>query len=101
VDRLFTKSINTNKKRQAITSTKKEHSKMQAGGGGPDPAVMGAIERGNAVVFLDISLGEGENASELGRVKLELFVNDVSFEMALPSRLSVQVLELYWTYNLQ
>jgi hypothetical protein len=48
-----------------------------ASGGGPDPAVMGAIERGNAVVFLDVALGEGENMSPLGRIKLELFVNDV------------------------
>lgn len=48
-----------------------------ASGGGPDPAVMAAIERGNAVVFLDIALGEGENMSPLGRIKLELFVNDV------------------------
>lgn len=68
---------------------------MQAGGGGPDPAVMGAIERGNAVVFLDVSLGEGENASELGRIKLELFVNDVSFGIAQQNRFSVRVLELY------
>jgi hypothetical protein len=44
---------------------------------GPDPAVMDAIERGNAVVFFDICLGEGENAAELGRIKLELFVKDV------------------------
>ena len=50
---------------------------MQAGSG-PDPAVMGAIERGNAVVFLDVAMGEGENTSPLGRIKLELFVNDVS-----------------------
>ena len=46
--------------------------------GGPDPEVMAAIERGNAVVFLDIALGEGNNAVELGRIKLELFVKDVS-----------------------
>ena len=53
---------------------------MQTGGGGagPDPAVMGAIERGNAVVFFDVALGEGENSSPLGRIKLELFVKDVS-----------------------
>jgi hypothetical protein len=44
---------------------------------GPDPVVMDAIERGNAVVFFDICLGEGENAAELGRIKLELFVKDV------------------------
>jgi len=46
-------------------------------GTGPDPAVMEAIERGNAVVFFDIALGEGDNAAELGRIKLELFVKDV------------------------
>jgi peptidyl-prolyl isomerase H (cyclophilin H) len=45
---------------------------------GPDPDVMEAINRGNAVVFLDVSLGEGENAALLGRIKLELFVQDVS-----------------------
>ena len=49
-----------------------------AGGGGPDPAVMEAIERGNAVVFFDVVLGaEGENAAPLGRIKMELFVKDV------------------------
>lgn len=46
--------------------------------GGPDPDVIEAIEKGNAVVFLDVSLGEGENAAYLGRIKLELFVQDVS-----------------------
>ena len=46
--------------------------------GAADPDVMAAIERGNAVVFLDVALGEGANAAELGRVKLELFVKDVS-----------------------
>ena len=51
---------------------------MEAGGGGPDPAVMAAIERGNAVVFLDVALGEEDNSSDLGRIKLELFVKDVS-----------------------
>ena len=45
--------------------------------GGPDPAVMEVIERGNAVVFFDVALGEGEDAVPLGRIKLELFVNDV------------------------
>lgn len=44
---------------------------------GPDPAVLAAIEKGNAVVFLDVALGEGENAAPLGRIKLELFVPDV------------------------
>jgi hypothetical protein len=44
---------------------------------GPDPAVMEAIARGNAVVFFDIALGEGANAADLGRIKLELFVQDV------------------------
>ena len=46
--------------------------------GGPDPEVMAAIGKGNAVVFLDVALGEGANSAELGRIKLELFVNDVS-----------------------
>lgn len=44
--------------------------------GGPDPEVMQAINKGNAVVFLDVSLGEGSNASYLGRIKLELFIRD-------------------------
>ena len=39
---------------------------------------MEAIDRGNAVVFFDIMIGEGTQAVELGRIKLELFVNDVS-----------------------
>ncbi|KAL7574698.1 hypothetical protein ACA910_003041 [Epithemia clementina (nom. ined.)] len=39
---------------------------------GPDPNVMQAIERGNAVVFLDVGLGD----VLLGRIKLELFVKD-------------------------
>jgi hypothetical protein len=48
---------------------------------GPDPAVMDAIERGNAVVFFDVALGaEGENAVPLGRIKFELFVKDVSIQ---------------------
>ena len=47
---------------------------------GPDPAVMEAIERGNAVVFLDLALGDGAGAPFLGRIKLELFVQDVSFD---------------------
>ena len=46
--------------------------------GGADPEVMAAIERGNAVVFFDVALGEGANAAELGRIKMELFVKDVS-----------------------
>ena len=49
---------------------------------GPDPAVMEAINRGNAVVFLDVVLGGGKEdksgGSPLGRIKLELFVKDVS-----------------------
>jgi len=40
---------------------------------GPDPNVMQAIERGSAVVFFDIGLGDGV---VLGRIKLELFVKD-------------------------
>ena len=53
---------------------------------GPDPAVMAAIDRGNKVVFFDVALGgvsdgpEVEDKSKpLGRIKLELFVKDVSF----------------------
>ena len=45
--------------------------------GGPDPEVMEAINKGNSVVFLDVGLGEGDNAAFLGRIKLELFVRDV------------------------
>mmetsp|Transcript_24731 Transcript_24731/g.69440 ORF Transcript_24731/g.69440 Transcript_24731/m.69440 type:complete len:213 (+) Transcript_24731:102-740(+) len=53
--------------------------------GGADPAVMEAIDRGNAVVFFDVVLG-GEDPSgntvssseeaPLGRIKIELFVKD-------------------------
>ncbi|KAL3767737.1 hypothetical protein ACHAWU_010361 [Discostella pseudostelligera] len=53
---------------------------------GPDPAIMDAINRGNKVVFFDVALGGGgtDNAADdgssggkpLGRIKLELFVND-------------------------
>jgi hypothetical protein len=45
---------------------------------GPDPDVIAAIDRGNVVVFFDITAGEGTNSSELGRIKIELFVKDVS-----------------------
>ena len=45
---------------------------------GPDPAVMEAIERGNSVVFLDVALGDNAGAPLLGRIKFELFVQDVS-----------------------
>lgn len=45
---------------------------------GPDPDVMAAVDRGNAVVFFDVMAGEGNNASDLGRIKMELFVKDVS-----------------------
>jgi hypothetical protein len=44
---------------------------------GPDPAVMEAVERGNAVVFLDVVLGEPPQEASLGRIKLELFAKDV------------------------
>lgn len=51
---------------------------------GPDPAIMEAINRGNAVVFLDVVLGGGKEdlsgGNPLGRIKLELFVKDVSDE---------------------
>jgi hypothetical protein len=46
--------------------------------GGPDPAVMAAIERGHAVVFLDVALGPPDNSTLLGRIKLELYTRDVS-----------------------
>ena len=45
---------------------------------GPDPAVKEALDKGNAVVFFDVALGEGENSAEVGRIKIELFVPDVS-----------------------
>lgn len=45
---------------------------------GPDPAVMDAIGRGNKVVFLDIEMGEPGKGTPLGRIKLELFVKEVS-----------------------
>lgn len=52
---------------------------------GPDPAVMAAIERGNKVVFFDVALGGGGDGADaedkskpLGRIKMELFVKDVS-----------------------
>ena len=49
---------------------------------GPDPAVMDAINRGNKVVFFDIAMGDDsqdkDNSVALGRIKLELFVQDVS-----------------------
>lgn len=43
---------------------------------GADPLVLEVINRGNAVVFFDVSLGD-TGQSSLGRIKLELFVNDV------------------------
>jgi peptidyl-prolyl isomerase H (cyclophilin H) len=56
---------------------------------GPDPLVMEAIERGNAVVFLDVAMGDDTSISDnnpiddmtgnttyIGRIKLELFVQD-------------------------
>ena len=74
---------------------------MMGAGSGPDPLVMEAIERGNAVVFLDVAMGgSGDDATTsrdnavpidfdpattpledgtmtyLGRIKLELFVQD-------------------------
>ena len=62
-----------------MTSTGGASSSLQQG---PDPAVMEAINRGNAVVFLDVVLGGGKEdksgGSPLGRIKLELFVKDVS-----------------------
>mmetsp|Transcript_11880 Transcript_11880/g.14747 ORF Transcript_11880/g.14747 Transcript_11880/m.14747 type:complete len:200 (+) Transcript_11880:113-712(+) len=46
---------------------------------GPDPAVMDAVKRGNKVVFFDIAMGDAqdeESSVMLGRIKLELFVQD-------------------------
>lgn len=68
-----------------MTSTGASSSLQQ----GPDPAVTQAINRGNAVVFLDMVLGGGtedkSGGSPLGRIKLELFVKDVSMIMKLLS----------------
>lgn len=61
-----------------FTPTKKDKDRNMAG---PDPAVTAAIERGNAVVFFDVALGEGANSADLGRIKMELFVRDVSVTM--------------------
>ena len=50
---------------------------------GPDPEVMDAIHRGNAVVFFDVAMGEAQDGDRnglLGRIKLELFVKDVRRE---------------------
>lgn len=47
-----------------------------AGVKGPDPAVMDAIHRGNAVVFFDVAMGEAQDGGLLGRIKLELFVKE-------------------------
>jgi len=44
-----------------------------------DPLVLQAIDKGNAVVFFDVSLvggSSGENEVPLGRIKLELFCAD-------------------------
>ena len=63
--------------------------------GGADPEVTAAIERGNAVVFLDVALGEGANAADLGRIKLELFVNDVSHKGAFNSVSTIRKYPLF------
>mmetsp|Transcript_8625 Transcript_8625/g.18621 ORF Transcript_8625/g.18621 Transcript_8625/m.18621 type:complete len:190 (+) Transcript_8625:52-621(+) len=42
----------------------------------PDPNVLAAVERGNSVVFFDVSLGEGASAADLGRIRMELFTKD-------------------------
>ena len=42
----------------------------------PDPNVLAAVERGSSVVFFDVSLGEGESAADLGRIRMELFTKD-------------------------
>ena len=59
-------------------------SNSNVGLGGPDPEVIAAVEqRGNVVVFFDMVLGgeKTEGAADLGRIKLELFVKDVSFSV--------------------
>jgi hypothetical protein len=63
---------------------------------GPDPAVAAAIERGNRVVFFDVVLGDSKSAStgDLGRIKLELFVNEVR----LVCRVRVQSVETHFSY---
>jgi hypothetical protein len=43
----------------------------------PDPAVAAAIERGHKVVFFDVVLGDNSATGDLGRIKLELFANEV------------------------
>ena len=58
---------------------------------GPDPAVMEAIERGNAVVFLDVALGDNPGAPVLGRIKLELFVQDVRSNLKCNQKMSLTI----------
>ena len=42
----------------------------------PDQSVKEAVEdRGHAVVFFDVALGDGQNAADIGRIKLELFTD--------------------------
>merc|ERR1712232_677461 len=43
---------------------------------GPNLHVMECVNRGNSVVFFDITMGDGEHKTELGRIRMELFVND-------------------------
>lgn len=72
----------TSKPSRILLLLNKTLPKMQKSG--PDPAVMEAINRGNKVVFFDVALGGGTEAPDggtdegkpLGRIKLELFVND-------------------------
>jgi peptidyl-prolyl isomerase H (cyclophilin H) len=62
---------------------------MNSNNNGPDPLVMEAIARGNAVVFFDVAMGGDKNSdfdpssttndgttTYLGRIRLELFVQD-------------------------
>jgi peptidyl-prolyl isomerase H (cyclophilin H) len=46
------------------------------GGSGPDPLVLEAVERGHAVVFLDVAMGTEGDETPLGRIRLELFTQD-------------------------
>ena len=68
-----------NPPRSSTTSTM---AAIPTGPSGADPAVIDAINRGNVVVFFDVVLGGSEGEEDkgkpLGRIKLELFVKDVS-----------------------
>ena len=60
---------------------------------------MEAINRGNAVVFFDVVLGGGQEdksgGSPLGRIKLELFVKDVSVAFGM-NRVTLDTRSAWW-----